>query len=178
MSYAWLCTVLKLQRASCQIVSVNSVTYHGVDVLRRQGSQVRILSGAPEKQRGPSTRGLLFFQLSATDSNLRFDPRPTKLADRRTNEESAPFRVRAAGPNQSCRARQFFQLLTVSAAASGGPRKRCASAIIPAKAIALRGFEAVQLFLRIPLRNVLRAVPVERGYVDIDDSFHLCAVVG
>ena len=41
LSYAWLCTALKLQRASCQIVSVNSVTYHGINVLRRQGSQVR-----------------------------------------------------------------------------------------------------------------------------------------
>ena len=41
MSYASLCTVLKLQRASCHIVLVNSVTYHGIDVLRRQGSQVR-----------------------------------------------------------------------------------------------------------------------------------------
>ena len=28
-------------------------------------------------------------------------------ADRRANAVSAPFRVRAAGPNQSCRARHF-----------------------------------------------------------------------
>ena len=38
----------------------------------------------------------------------RFDPRPTKSVDGRTNAVSAPFRVRAIGPNQSCRARHFL----------------------------------------------------------------------
>ena len=58
LSYASLCTVLKLQRASCHIVSVIAVTYDGFDVLRRQGSQVRILSGAPEIEGVNRSHGL------------------------------------------------------------------------------------------------------------------------
>ena len=137
-----------------QLVLIISITYERNGVLRRQGSQVRILSGAPENEKAPLW-GFCRFP-PADGSNLRFDQLRQQLTTERRSREARRVKIALRRSESILSGAPFSSFegaqVTVCWLVAGGARGRhcsiadesddtqCAAALVILERIAFEDF--------------------------------------